>query len=460
MNMLNRVNKIHFVGIGGIGMSGLARILFDLGYKISGSDKVDNFCINKLRERGIEVFVGHKKDNLKKEVGLVVYSSSIPQDNPELEKARSERIPIVHRSEILSFLMQSKIGIAIAGAHGKTTITGLIAHILKEAGLEATAVVGGWLKQYDTNAWLGKGDFFVAESDESDGSFLKLSPFYSVVNNIDFEHVDYYRNMKNIVEAYRKFIEKTRQVGCVFYCYDDFYLKEIMKGLNLRSISYGFDTHSDIYPENISLNADGVEFDCIYFGKKVGRFRLQIPGRHNILNAQVAIALSRELNIEWEKIKKALYSYQGTRRRFEIRKSEPIMIVDDYAHHPNEIKVTLETAQTFKKKRIIVVFQPHRYTRTFYLREKFVDAFYLADKLMITDIYSADEEPIEGVNGFMLCEEILKKNKEKDILFLSKKEIVSHLLEIAKKDDLILMIGAGDITKITDELLERFDEKC
>ncbi|MCM8784048.1 MAG: UDP-N-acetylmuramate--L-alanine ligase [Candidatus Omnitrophica bacterium] len=460
--MLNRFRRIHFVGIGGIGMSGLAKVLFELGYEVSGSDKVDNFYIHKLREIGIRVFIGHKKTNIEDDVRLVIYSSSISFDNPELTSAKERGIPILHRSEVLSFLFQSRIGIAVAGAHGKTTVSALLTHLLCEANFSPTAIVGGWINQYDTNAWLGRGNFLVAESDESDGSFTRLSPVYSIVNNVDFEHLDYYKNdINKIVKAYELFISRTRDMGCVFYCYDDPYLRKIMNRVPLRSISYGFSRESDVYPSNIVLNANQVEFECIYLGNNVGSFNLQVPGRHNVLNAQVAIAFGRELNISWDKIKHALSSYEGTRRRFQIRKYEPVMVVDDYAHHPNEIKATLEAACTFKKNRIITVFQPHRYTRIFYLRDKFADAFTLADKLLVTDIYSADEKPIKGVNGCMLYEEIVKKvGNAKDILFLKREKIIPYLLNTVKKDDLVLILGAGDITKVTDELLRRLDIRC
>ncbi|MGE4357643.1 MAG: UDP-N-acetylmuramate--L-alanine ligase [Candidatus Omnitrophota bacterium] len=460
--MLNKIKKIHFIGIGGIGMSGLAKVFFQLGYKISGSDKVENFCVYKLREIGIEVFVGHKKTNIKEDVELVVYSSSIFPNNPEFIRAKELGIPILHRSDVLAFLFQTKIGIAVAGAHGKTTISALLTHLLHEAGLSPTAIVGGWINQYDTNAWLGKGNIIIAESDESDGSFIKLSPVYSVVNNIDFEHLDYYRNdINEIIRAYQLFINKTRDMGCVFYCYDDLYLREIMLNLPVRSISYGFSKDSDVYPLNISLNANHVEFECSYFGEKVEGFSLQIPGKHNVLNAQAVIALAREFNIDWNVIKQALSSFKGTKRRFQIRKYEPIMIIDDYAHHPNEIKATLEAARTFKKNRIITVFQPHRYSRTFYLKDKFADAFSLTDKLLLTDIYSASEKPIKGINGYMLHEEIVKKlGSNKEVLFFKKDKIASYLLDTLEKDDLVLMLGAGDITEVTDELLKGLEGKC
>jgi len=451
--MLNRIKRIHFVGIGGIGMSGLARVLSDMGYRVSGSDKVENLCTRKLREKGIEVFIGHENTNIKEDVELIVYSSSISKDNPELKEAMMKKIPILHRSDILAYLMHSKIGIAIAGAHGKTTITALTSHLLREAGFEPTALVGGWLNQYDTNAWLGRGEFLVAEADESDGSFRKFSPVYSIISNIDFEHLDYYKNIDEIVSAYQSFMEKTRSQGCIFYCYDDIYLREVIKRINLRSISYGFDYRADVYPKEIHLNKDHIEFDSVYFGKTIGRFKLQIPGRHNILNTQAVVALAIELGINLEKLKNALFSFQGVRRRFQIRKREPIMVVDDYAHHPNEIKATLATAKTFRKKRIIAVFQPHRYTRTYYLKERFGDAFELADKLLITDIYPADEKPIMGVNGLMLCKEIMKKKK--DVLYLEKEKIIPYLLNTIERDDLILMLGAGDIVNLTDELLKK-----
>lgn len=454
--MLNQFKKIHFVGIGGIGMSGLAKILLALGYEVSGSDKRENFCIHKLRKQGAKIFIGHRESNIEDDTDAVVYSSAIPFGNPELLKAKEKKIPLLHRADILSFIMQSRIGIAVAGAHGKTTIAAMLAHLLSKADFNPTVTIGGWLNQYETNAWLGRGSFMVAEADESDSSFMKLSPFYSIVNNIDYEHLDHYKDIAEIVYAYQCFMKKTRDMGCVFFCYDDTNLREIIPKLHRRCVSYGFNPLSDVHPVNILLKPGRIEFECIYFGKKMGEFSLQIPGRHNVLNAQAAIAVARELNIAWEKIKDALSTYPGTGRRFQIRKFSPVMIVDDYAHHPNEIRATLEAASTFKKKRIIAVFQPHRYSRIYYLKEKFADAFTLADKLLVTDIYSADENPIPGIDGCMLWKEILRKTgRVKDIFFLKREKIIPSLLEMIRKDDLILMLGAGDITTITDELVKR-----
>ncbi len=439
-------------------MSGLAGILLEMGCKISGSDRTANACTKYLSEKGAGVFIGHNADNIETDVDMVVYSSSIFPDNPELLRAKDKNIPVVHRADILAHLIQSRIGIVVAGAHGKTTTTALIASILYEAGLDPTAVVGGWVNAWDANARLGKGNFLVAESDESDGSFLKLSPVYTVINNIDLEHVDFYHTIERIKEAYRLFIGRTRDCGCVFYCLENPYLREIMRECRLHSISYGLSRECDIYPEAIRLDAGGVEFECVYFGENIGRIKLQIPGVHNVINTEAALALARQLHIDWETIKRALSSYQGTRRRFQIKKAQPVMVVDDYAHHPAEIKVTLEAALSWKKNRIITVFQPHRYSRTFYLKDGFADAFGLADKLVITDIYPGGESPIEGVSGEDIYRAVLDRSNNKEILFLSKDKIIPYLLSIVKDDDLILMLGAGDITCITDELIEKLKE--
>ncbi|MFN7171016.1 MAG: UDP-N-acetylmuramate--L-alanine ligase, partial [Candidatus Omnitrophota bacterium] len=253
MLKLNQFKKIHFVGIGGIGMSGLARIFKELGYEVTGSDKIENYCTHKLQEMGVKVYLGHRESNIDRDTEIVVYSSSISWDNPELLEAREKKIPILHRADVLAFLMQSRIGIAVAGAHGKTTITAMTAHLLSQADFTPTVVIGGVVNQYNTNAWLGKGNFMVAEADESDGSFIKLSPFYTIITNIDFEHLDYYKNIEKIVSAYQRFVEKTRETGCVFFCYDDPYLKKIIPGLPLRSVSYGLNPLSDVYPQDIVL---------------------------------------------------------------------------------------------------------------------------------------------------------------------------------------------------------------
>jgi UDP-N-acetylmuramate--alanine ligase len=455
--MLNNLKKIHFVGIGGIGMSGLAKVLLEMGYEVTGSDAVANSCVKQLGLKGAKISLGHSKHNLDPEVGLVVYSSSIPKDNPELLEAKRREIPVLHRADILADLMSCRIGIAVAGAHGKTTTTAMIAHILDEAGLEPTAVVGGWVNTWNTNAILGKGNLFIAESDESDGSFLKLSPVYTVVNNIDEEHFDYYRNIDNAIEAYRNFIENTRDYGCVFYCNEDVYLRRIMQNYRRRNVSYGLTSGADIYAEKIKLAKNIVEFECIYYGNDIGKLRLQVPGLHNVINAEAALAVARELNVSLEIVKKALFSYKGTRRRFQIKKEKPIMIVDDYAHHPSEIKVTLEAASKWGKNRIVTVFQPHRYSRTFYLKEHFADAFRLSDKLVITDIYAAGEKPIPGVNGRDIFKAVIN-NGYKHAVYLHREEIIPYLLKITQSGDLVLMLGAGDITNLTDELVYRLEK--
>ncbi len=456
--MLTDVNKIHFVGIGGIGMSGLAGILIELGYKVSGSDISLNSCTQRLILKGAVIKSGHHKDNLGSDVDMLVYSSSISSDNPELIKARAKNISVVHRADILAWLMQSRIGISVAGAHGKTTTTALIAHLLSVAGYDPTAVIGGVVNDWNTNARLGRGNYLVAEADESDGSFLKLPSVYTVVNNIDEEHLDYYKNINNIIEVYRCFVNNTRYFGCVFYCLDNFYLREIMKNSGLRNISYGLSEEANVYPKGIKLRDNFSDFECVYFGNNLGKVSLQIPGIHNILNACAALAVAKELNVDLGIIKEALFSYKGTKRRFQIKKDKPIMVVDDYAHHPAEIKATLEAACAWKKNRIIVVFQPHRYTRTFYLQDLFSGAFNLADKLIITDIYAAGEKPIEGISGEGIYDKVLKSG-HKDAVYLNKNDVIPHLLKMAKEDDLILILGAGDVTRLSDELVDELNKK-
>ena len=453
--MLANKQKIHLIGIGGIGTSGIAQILLAQGKKVSGSDLRYSLLIEKLEHLGAKISIGHSSSNIE-DVDLVIHSAAIKQSNPELVAARFRDIPIVTRAKALAALANQKKAIAITGAHGKTTTTSLISHMLVNCRLKPTVCVGGELFSLDGNAFLGEGQYFVLEADESDGSFLNLNPLYSVITNIDKEHLDYYRDLEHIIEIFQKYMSNTKDEGCIFFSQDDRNLVKITPSLNKRSFSFGLSPQADIFAEDIKMQEGQSRFNCIYRGRNVGEITLQIPGRHNIRNALAAIAVGLEIGLKFNAVRDSLTSYTGVRRRLQLKlKEKDILIFDDYAHHPTEIKATLEALKAFQHKRILVVFQPHRYTRTKFLIEEFGTCFKGADCLIVTDIYPASEAPIEGVSAKNICQKA-KEADLKDVRFLSKEDIVGHLLKEIQPGDLVAIMGAGDITRIADALVEEF----
>ena len=435
-------------------MSGIAQLLLARGKRVSGSDLKDSDLIEKLRNLGAEVFIGHSPSNIK-DVDLVIYTSAIKQDNPELVAAHSAGIVVINRAEALAALANQKRAIAVTGAHGKTTTASLIAHMLVKCKLKPTVCVGGELFSLNGNAFLGDGHFFVLEADESDGSFLNLNPLYSVVTNIDREHLDYYRDLAHITETFRKFISNTRNEGCIFFCQDDLTLAKVVSSLNRRAFSFGLSQKACIFAKEIELQESLSKFNCVYQNRNLGRVILKIPGRHNISNALGAIAVGLEMGFDFKSIQEALSSYTGVRRRLQLKlKEKDVLIFDDYAHHPTEIKATLQALKNFKHKRLVAVFQPHRYTRTKFLIEDFGNCFKDVDHLVVTDIYSASEPPIEGVSARNICQKA-RQAKIKDVLFLSKGDILEHLLKKIEPGDLVAIMGAGDITRIADALVEK-----
>ncbi len=453
------MNKsIHFIGIGGIGMSGIAQIMIRQGYRVSGSDVKDGPNCERLKALGVEVSIGHSQDNIKDDVDLVVYSSAIKQDNSELFAAAEKHIPILKRAQVLADLMKDKIGISVAGAHGKTTTTSLASFVLNHAGLLPTVVAGGIVINFNDNAMLGDSNYFVAEMDESDGSFLYFKPTYATVTNIDYEHVDYYHSWENIVDAYRRFINLVKPDGCLFACLDNEHVESLIKSYSGKCITFGLSDRCDIYAEKIESKNFVSTFYCIYKGKTLGKIELKVPGKHNISNALSVIALALELKIDFKVIQKALALYKGVQRRFQIKPCENnITIVDDYGHHPTEIEATLEALNSNNTKNSIVIFQPHRYTRTKFLMDEFVRSLSKAENLIITDIYPASEKPIEGVSAMNMCERLKNLNCN-NVQFIPKERIVEHVTKIAKQGDFILTLGAGDIGRISDELLSSIKE--
>jgi UDP-N-acetylmuramate--alanine ligase len=445
----------HLIGIGGIGMSGIAQLLLRSSITVSGSDLKDSKITQDLKRQGAQVFIGHNPENIKG-ADLIIYSSAIKEGNPEIIEAKRQGIPLIKRAQALADLMKDKAVITVTGSHGKTTTASLISYLLLEAGLFPTVAIGGILRNIDTNASLGEGEFFVAEADESDGSFLYYQPKYSVITNIDREHLDYYKEFKNEIETFREFVNKTKKDGCVFCCGDDTNLKNILSDYKNRYLLFGLEASSHIYPKNIQLEGLMSEFDCFYRNKFIDRFRLALGGRHNISNALSVIALGLELGIGLESIKKALENYKGAKRRLEIKFSDrDLLVIDDYAHHPTEIRATLEATANLKRQRVVAIFQPHRYTRTQILLDEFSKSFDLADYIIITDIYPASEIPIEGISALSLVEKIKKYSSAKVVVFMPKEEIASHILGMINPGDLVITLGAGDIVKVNDELVER-----
>jgi UDP-N-acetylmuramate--alanine ligase len=443
----------HFIGIGGIGMGTLASLLLDKGFRVSGSDVKDNELTALLRKKGAKIFIGHSVENIKG-AHCIVHSSAIRVTNPEMIQAVSLQIPLLRRAELLAELVNAQTGITIAGAHGKTTTTSMVSNMLLKAGLNPTTAVGGIING-DTayNANLGGGQYFVAEADESDGTFLYFEPQYSIITNIDFEHVDFYKNWDNIIAAYRKFIQRTRRGGCVIICGEDPRLKELVANENIQSLTYGFSPQFDVHAENVVNEGYSTRFDCYYRSKALGAIDLVVPGRHNVLNALATIALGITLNIPFETMASSLQTFYGVKRRFQLKGNfDDIMVIDDYGHHPTEIMATLSAAKSFNRKRVVVAFQPHRYSRTKFLMDEFVKSFKLSDYLVITDVYAASEKPSEGADIQELYAKIHAEYGEAAV-YLKKEKIVEHLLEAVRPGDLLLTLGAGDITQLSDQFI-------
>ncbi|HYA87889.1 MAG TPA: UDP-N-acetylmuramate--L-alanine ligase [Nitrospirota bacterium] len=453
--MFKRIKHIHFVGIGGIGMSGIAEVLLNLGYNVSGSDIKESDTTERLRRLGGEIFVGHRAENITSP-HVVVISSAVKNDNVEVIAAREKQVPVIPRAEMLAELMRLKYGVAIAGAHGKTTTTSMVATVFAAGGIDPTVVIGGKLNSLGTNAKLGQGEFLVAEADESDGSFLKLSPTIAVVTNIDAEHLDYYKDIDEIKAAFLTFINKVPFYGVSVLCLDQPHIQALIPSLQKRYQTYGMSTQADYHARDISLRPLGSTFKVMNHNKDLGLFELSVPGVHNISNSLAAIAVACELDIDIETIRKALREFSGVQRRFQIKgEAGGVIVVDDYGHHPTEIKATLAAAAAGMERRVVAVFQPHRYTRTQYLLEEFCTAFNQADKLIVMDIYAAGEKPIPGVSGHALYEGI-KKHGHKDVTFIPERhKLIEHLTKVLNKGDLMITLGAGDVWKLGEQVLEK-----
>lgn len=452
--MTSKQRHVHFVGIGGIGVSGIAQLALKRGDVVSGSDVKRSLITDKLAQMGARIFIGHEAANIAG-ADLVVYSSAIRFDNPEMAAARSASVPSKKRAEFLSDLMKDKTVLTIAGAHGKTTTSSLSAKLLASAGLCPTAAVGGILREDGDNVQCGDSPYFVAEADESDGSFLCYTPTYSIITNIDLEHMDFYKTYENLLASFDAFIGRTKPGGCLFYCREDKALTDLVARQSARSISYGFSSQADIWAENIVVGACHLSFSCRRQGRILGDLALRLAGRHNALNALAVVALGLELGIAFDVIRAALADFKGVERRFQVkREDKDWLVVDDYGHHPTEIAATIAAARACNRTRVVTVFQPHRYTRTKDLMEQFARCFAGCDQLIITDIYAASEPPLEGVSAIQMVDAV-RRSTGQSVVYMPKDEIVAGLGAIAKPGDLILFLGAGDITKTSDEFAKR-----
>ncbi|MGL3710367.1 UDP-N-acetylmuramate--L-alanine ligase [Leptospirillum ferriphilum] len=448
--------SFHFVGIGGNGMAPVAEILLSRGALVSGSDKTQTDLTRRLSELGARVFVGHRAEQVGS-VDAVVISTAISPENPELLEARRLGIPVVHRGEALAGIMRGFRGVAVAGSHGKTTTTSMIAHVLAHGGLDPTCVVGGRVPGFGGNARVGKKNIFVAEADESDGSFLKISPHVAVVTNIDQEHLDYYQSFDQLKAAFERFLASVPPEGLAVVCLDDPELSNILPSLNAPHWTYGFNPSADVVGSDVSAEGLSTSFSVRLRGKDIGSFSLNIPGVHNVLNALATIAVGHHFGLEAECVREALERFRGVGRRFtQVGEEGGIRIVDDYGHHPTEIGVTLAAArQAYPDRRLVVAFQPHRFSRTRDLLSRFASAFQLADVLVLGEIYGAGESPIAGITGRRLFDEIRVSFENEAYFAADQSEMIARLMTILKPGDLLMTMGAGDVTHLGGEVLAR-----
>jgi len=474
--MFAKTQRIHFVGIGGIGMSGIAEVLLNLGYKISGSDLKNSAVTQRLATLGASTFEGHAAANIAG-ADVVVTSSAIPVDNPEVAEARRLHVPVIQRAEMLAELMRLKYGIAIAGMHGKTTTTSMVAAVLAAGGLDPTVVVGGRVDAMGSNARLGKSQYLVAEADESDRSFLKLSPILSVVTNIDREHMDCYRDMRDVRRTFLEFMERVPFYGLVVGCHDDLALRRLLPRVHRRVTTYGTSRGSDFLirmGSSIGSPSTGssrirsspavgdhgplIRFQVTYKEKDLGEFTLHVPGTHNVLNATAAIAVGTALAVPVERIRSALEAFRGVDRRFQLKgKAAGISVIDDYGHHPTEIRATLAAARQCGFRRVHVIFQPHRFTRTRDLMDEFTTAFADADTLCLLDIYPASEKPIEGITAEALASRIAGAGKLDVAYAPSFSDAVATVAAHAQPGDMVLTLGAGSVWQLGAMILEKLE---
>ena len=445
-----RVGPVHFVGIGGIGMSGLARILAQSHVQVSGSDQQEGEVLDSLRSLGVRVEIGHREENLG-DAGLLVVSSAIAPENVELEAARSRGLQVLHRSEMLAELMRYRVGVAVSGTHGKTTTSAMIATLLVQAGLDPTAIVGARMTNLGTNAVLGCGSHLVCEADESDRSFLRLPAVVKIVTNIDADHMDVYRDLGDLENAFLQFMNSVPFYGLVIACRDDPPLRNLIKKVHRRVLTYGLNGEADVSAKYLETKAFGTAFTCFHQDRELGRAELHVPGRHNVQNALAAVAFGLRLEVPFERVAEALAGFRGTERRQQFKGERGgVAVIDDYGHHPTEIRATLDSLEGFGQ-RTIVVYQPHRYSRTEYLMDRMGDCFEAADRLFVMGIYGAGEEPIPGVDARALVDRI---GRIREVTFVEDRAaMVSLLQQETRPGDLVVTMGAGDVWKVGEAFL-------
>ncbi|MFC1528451.1 UDP-N-acetylmuramate--L-alanine ligase [Candidatus Latescibacterota bacterium] len=457
--LTQKVKNIHLIGIGGSGMSGIAEILLNSGFTITGSDTRSTEVTDRLSSLGAKVFIGHSPGNVE-ECDVVVFSSAVKEDNSEIIAAREKKLPVIGRPEMLAELMRMKYGICIAGTHGKTTTTSMTGRILTEGNIDPTIIVGGRVADFGGGAKTGKSHYLVLEADEYDRTFLKLTPVIAAVTNIDLEHLDCYRDMEDIQDAFLQFVNKVPFFGSVVLCIDDSGVQTIMPGIERKIFTYGISRQADFRAENVRFEGTRTTFDVISFGNNSGQVTIPVPGLYNVRNALAALAIGEEMGVEFEVAAGALAEYRSVSRRFEIKGEFcGVTVVDDYAHHPTEIIAALEGARAGFDRRIIAVFQPHLYSRTRDFHEDFGRAFMNSDVLIVTDIYPAREAPIEGVTGRLVSESAHSAG-HRNVLYIDKlKELVKTLDELVTEGDMVITFGAGDIHKVGTDLLKILENR-
>ena len=455
--MFSSIKKIHFIGIGGIGMSGIAEILLDQGFKVSGSDRAFSEVTERLQKLGAKVFEGHKAENIAADVDSVVYSSAVMPENPEVREALRRKIPVVRRAEMLAEVMRLKYGIGIAGTHGKTTTTSMISLVLMEGNLDPTVIVGGKLSGLGgTNARLGKGEFIVVEADEFDRSFLSITPTIAVVTTLETDHLDCYRDLEDIKGAFIQFANKVPFYGFVVLCLDEPALLDIMPQLSKKKIiTYGLNPQSDVQAVDIRHKDNTSTFTVVRRNAELGEIKIQVPGKHNVQNALAAVSVGLELNIPFAKVKAGLEKFSGVYRRWEKKgELKGVTVYDDYAHHPTECRATLSGAKAGWRRRVVCVFQPHLYSRTRDFYEEFGKSFLLSDVLIVTDVYPAREEPIQGVTGELIVHAAIGFGHKDAHYVPDKKQIPAYLRKVVKEGDIVITMGAGDIWKYGEQFLK------
>ncbi len=453
MIKFRKVKKIHMVGIGGTGMCGIAEVLWNSGYKVTGSDVRLTDVTQRLAHLGIKILEGHLAENVEN-ADVVVTSSAVSNGNPEVVFARENKIPVIRRSEMLGELMRMKFGIGVAGTHGKTSTTSMIGQILSEAGLDPTIVVGGKVIDWESNSKLGEGEYLVAEADEFDRSFLKLTPTVAVVTTLEAEHLDYYRDLEEIEDAFLEFVNKVPFYGSVILCVDEEALQKLLPKIEKRIMTYGLLSQSELRAVDLSFNRNRSNFKVRYNKKLLGDLNLRVPGVHNVKNSLAGVAVGLELDISWEKIKKALDNFKGVNRRLESKvEVNGIMVMDDYAHHPTELEVSLKALREGWKRRIIAVFQPHLFSRTKEFCQEFGRSLSNSDILVITPIYPAREQPIPGVTSELIAR-AAKDHGHQEVYHIPEKEdVVPFLLKTVREKDVVITMGAGDVYKIGEEFI-------